>query len=131
MPPWSYVSKNSTIHFGCIQLTVTVHVLDHNVISASDSHAIVLIKDGRISQSQTVCARDVETVRIMGSSKTARVGIRDCPSSVVQYDIVQQESVTTRDAKAMHWIILNVQVFDNRAADGFAYLKEVVGPRSD
>lgn len=63
--------------------SITVHVLNGDVVSAGNSYTVVLVQDSRVFQNHVICGRDVEAVCIVSSGEPARPRIRGVSGGVV------------------------------------------------
>lgn len=104
------------------------YVLDCDVISARDSHTVILIKYRPASDEEVRWGGDVVAIWIMGSRETAADCVWSVASCVVEDDIFHEYICTIRDWETVHRIVLDVQVLDHRVCSDFVHHDHMVGP---
>jgi len=105
-----------------------MHLLNSDIIATSYGHTIVLVEYGGISQGQAVGARDVESISVVSGGQVARPAVGCVACCVVQDNVFQKQTIASRDAEAVDRVVLDVEVSNDRAVDGFAHDEKVVGP---
>ena len=96
--------------------TVAVHVVDYNVIAASNGDTVILIDDDAVANLGVVCGSKVEAVTVVGGGKAVGAIIRRVSGAVIQSDMVDVQACTVTDAETMDRVVLDVDVVDGARA---------------
>jgi hypothetical protein len=110
--------------------SVAVHVVDDNVVSASNSYAVVLVDNNRIAELGVVGWCQVEAIAVVRSRQAVGTLVGRIASTVVQGDLIDVQSIAVADAETMDWVVLDIDVMNRTRSENLGKLDEVVGLRN-
>jgi hypothetical protein len=96
--------------------TVAVHVVDHDVIAASDGYTVILIDDDTGANLGVVCGSEVEAVTVVGSGKAVGAIVGRVSGTVIQRDVIDVQTYAVADAETMYRVVLDVDIVDGARA---------------
>jgi hypothetical protein len=105
---------------------VAVHVVNNDVVSASNSNAVILVEDNRVANLGVVAGTQIEPITVMRSRQAIGSLVGCVSSTVVQRDVVNVESSAVTDAEAMNRVVLYVEVVDRAGSEDLPNLNEVI-----
>jgi hypothetical protein len=108
---------------------IAIQIGNRDVVARRDGHAVVLIPYLRVLQDDVITRRQSKTIGVVSGGYTSRLRIRFVAHCVVQYDILQSETLGSRDVKAVDWVIEDIEVFNEGVAENLFHCDEVIGSR--
>jgi hypothetical protein len=107
---------------------IAPHVGNGHVVSACNGNAVILVVNKAIRDSEVAGVGDIETIRVVGCGQAITDGIWSIAGRIIETDVGHKHVTAAGDWETVRWVVLNVEVLNQRIGSHFAHNKEMIRP---